>query len=83
MKTCKSCGRPFGDDDNENYEGYGWHPMFGDCYLCFCCHLFGGALEPMADGVFPEIYEITAPRMPPPYPPLMVDYGVLSDELPF
>jgi hypothetical protein len=66
---CKNCQREYGEFDQAEwsqppYEG--WHPMYGECYLCFCYAMFGGMMErhPSKEISDRQIYEITPPGVP-------------------
>ncbi len=46
---CKCCGEEYIEDDSHNWGPppyYGWHHLYGECFLCFCYTLFGGWLGP-------------------------------------
>lgn len=62
---CKSCNQEYQSTDALQYSGdhYGWHPGYGDCFLCFCYASFGGMMEPWGNKKVREtqIYKITAP----------------------
>lgn len=62
---CKTCKNPYTANSAHEFEAaphLGWHPNYGNCYLCFLFAMFGGYLEPTVrhDGE-PEdyFYQIT------------------------
>ena len=65
---CKTCGHEYTEFDGLHIERnrLGWHPSFGDCFLCFSYASYGPMMGPWYDKKYDEFqgYQITPAGKP-------------------